>query len=257
MQAAETPYTTRLSGAAESPVGDPDGAGAAAISFANLSATETEICWDVNYSAIAAATAAHIHRGVAGVNGAVVVALVGVAATSAKGCVPVDPALAAEIEATPAGFYVNVHNAEFPGGAMRGQLAKGPAATGSLHFLPTPLRAYDSRVTGQTKLAAGTTRTVSLANGKDLADATSIAVPPGATGAVVTLTATQTTGPDGFLKLYSATSTEPATSSINWSAANQHIAVSTQVAVDATGQVKVTTGGTSTHFIIDVIGYYY
>ncbi len=41
-----------------------------------------------------------------------------------EGCVKVDRALALEILKRPADYYVNVHNAEFPGGAVRGQLAK-------------------------------------------------------------------------------------------------------------------------------------
>jgi hypothetical protein len=36
--------------------------------------------------------------------------------------VPGDPAVLARIVANPAGFYVNVHNARFPGGALRCQL---------------------------------------------------------------------------------------------------------------------------------------
>ena len=81
------------------------------------------------------------------------------------------------------------------------------------------------------------------------------AVPAGATAAVVTLTVTETNGPGGFLKLYGAASAEPATSSINWSGSDQNLSVSTLVAVDASGQVKVTGGANSTHFVIDVIGY--
>ena len=81
-------------------------------------------------------------------------------------------------------------------------------------------------------------------------------MPPGATGAIVTLTVTETVGPGGFIKLYNAAlTTQPATSSINWAGTNQNLAVTTQVEVDASGSVKVTGGANSTHLVIDVIGY--
>lgn len=38
------------------------------------------------------------------------------------GCVTATPELAAAIQADPAAYYVNVHNAAFPAGALRGQL---------------------------------------------------------------------------------------------------------------------------------------
>jgi hypothetical protein len=41
-----------------------------------------------------------------------------------KGCVSAEADVIKEIRQNPAGFYVNVHNAEFPDGAVRGQLAK-------------------------------------------------------------------------------------------------------------------------------------
>ena len=39
-----------------------------------------------------------------------------------EGCVPAAPALLEQIAANPAGYYVNLHNARFPAGAIRGQL---------------------------------------------------------------------------------------------------------------------------------------
>ncbi len=166
--------------------------------------------------------------------------------------------LAAEIVATPANFYVNVHNTPFPGGAIRSQLSTGPPPAGEAHLLPAPLRAYDSR-DADGPIALNTTRTISLASGKDATNTSVIAVPAGATAAIVTLTVTDTSnanGPGGFLKLYNAAlGTPPSTSSINWTGAGQNLAVTTQVAVNSAGQVKVTDGANPTNFVIDVIGY--
>jgi CHRD domain len=65
----------------------------------------------------------HIHRGVAGANGPVVVDFTDISNNAqTTGCVPADPALLAEIAGNPSGFYLNFHTISFPKGAMRGQL---------------------------------------------------------------------------------------------------------------------------------------
>lgn len=268
LKAAQTPYLARMTGAAELPTaGDTDGTGAAAITFDIVTPGDpvngAQGCWDLSYSGLTGTpTAAHIHRGAAGSSGPVVfpaTGFTGITANSASGCAPLDPALATEIMTTPAAFYVNVHTTDFPDGAIRGQLAAGPAPAGEIHMLPAPLRAYDSRDSSGAKIAVNETRTVSLATGKDGSSNVVMAVPPGATAAIVNLTVTATGtgvgGDGGFLTMYAADQSLPATSSINWAGADQNVAVTAQVAVNAAGQIKVTDGANATHFVVDVIGY--
>lgn len=262
LQSANTPYVAQLSGANESPVGDTDGVGAAAVTFDIVQGmpVTAEVCWDLSYSALTGTPiAAHIHQGAAGVNGPIVIPFLpftDLGPNSASGCAAVDPALATLIMTTPSNYYVNVHTSDFQGGAIRGQLTKGDPPAGEAHLLASPLRAFDSRDNAGAKIAALETRTISLATGKTPDNVSHLAVPPGATAAIVTLTVTETVGPGGFLKLYNADLVAaPATSSINWAGNNQNIAVTTQVAINSAGQVKVQGGANSTHFVIDVIGY--
>ena len=251
--AVQKPFVATLTGANEVPgPGDTDGSGAAAIT---IDAATGEICADLRVADITAATMAHIHRGATGVSGPVEVTLTPPASGTSAACTTALPALAAEIVANPAGFYVNVHNADFPNGAVRGQLAASTTSTGSMQLLGEPLRSYDSRQGTDGPIAAGQTRTISLASGVNGAGTKVMALPPGATAAIVRLTVTDSVGA-GFLKLYSAAlTTEPATSAANWYQTNSIVGSDATVAVDGQGRVKVTAGVNSTHFVIDVIGY--
>ena len=210
----------------------------------------------MSYTGIAAPIMAHIHAGAAGVAGPIVIDFGAPTPDAFSGCTDATAAVVDPILANPAGFYTNVHTGDFGAGAIHGQLAKGPEPAGSIHFLATPLRAYDSRDTGKTKLAAAEERPVNLATGKTLAGASLLAVPPGATAAIITLTATETGGP-GYLTTYSNASPLPATSNLNWVNSGDTVAVTTQVSVDAAGRIKVAAGPASTHFIVDVVGYLY
>jgi len=78
-------------------------------------------------------TGAHIHPGVTGQNGSVVVSLGLVSgeivlangtATFSKPGITVDPALAQTIISNPAGYYFNVHSTTNGGGFARGQLVR-------------------------------------------------------------------------------------------------------------------------------------
>ena len=125
VSAGGRPLEATLTGAAEVPgPGDPDGSGTAHIT---LNQGQGEVCFELTVSDITLpATAAHIHVGTAGVAGGVVVTLVPPDASgSSSGCATgVDKDLIKAIRQNPAGYYVNVHNADFPAGAVRGQLSK-------------------------------------------------------------------------------------------------------------------------------------
>ena len=111
-----------LTGAAELPgPGDPDGSGSARIT---LNAGQGEVCFRLEVSNIAPATAAHIHVGDVTTFGPVVVGLAPPTSGSSTACVSADQDLVQEIHRNPAAYYVNVHNADFPAGAIRGQLAR-------------------------------------------------------------------------------------------------------------------------------------
>lgn len=117
-------FVATLSGANEVPPADPDGTGAATITI-----TGTTVQYQIVVFNIDPPTAQHIHSGPAGVNGPIVVNLPGTwVGNTLTGSTTSDPATVASIIANPANFYVNVHNAAFPGGAVRGQLALAPAA---------------------------------------------------------------------------------------------------------------------------------
>jgi hypothetical protein len=116
------PFATTLTGAAEVPgPGDPDGSGTASI---RLNHGQGEVCFELAVSGIVSASAAHIHVGAAGVAGPVVVGLSPPTSGTSSGCVAADPELIKAIIQTPQEYYVNVHNAEYPAGALRGQLSK-------------------------------------------------------------------------------------------------------------------------------------
>jgi|GEM_PF-1306377 len=274
-QTSQTPLVSRMLGANEVPTpagtppatatNDPDGFGSASVTF-DLVTVPPNVCWDLSYGNLTGIpAAAHIHGpAAAGVNAPVVIGFTPgtLTATGASGCRDLtapEAVIAADIVAHPQNYYTNVHTSDFGGGAIRGQLAASTPPSGQAHLLPSPLRAYDSR-TADGPLSPNQTRTISLQTGKDGAQAVQIAVPAGATGAIVTLTVTDTTvgvgGPGGFLTMYSAAlPTPPSTSSINWTGAGQNLAVSTQTAVDASGSVKITDGANATNFVIDVLGY--
>jgi hypothetical protein len=113
-------YNATLTGANEVGGGDPDGFGRAEVT---VSDNFGQVCWELKeIRGIGPITAAHIHRGVAGVNGPPVFPLKVSNEGRWQGCTDGSEWTQDRIEDTPSAFYVNVHTAEYPNGAIRGQL---------------------------------------------------------------------------------------------------------------------------------------
>ena len=111
----------KLTGKVEVPKGSPTGHG---IVNLTLNAAKGTVCWTfAGIAGIGKPAAAHIHKAPPGKAGAIVVPLGG--AYKAKGCTTAAKKLVAAIEASPNAYYVNVHTAKYPAGAIRGQLVAG------------------------------------------------------------------------------------------------------------------------------------
>ena len=111
----------KLKGSEEVAGGDKDGTGLAQI---ETKIKKSKLCYLIEYEDIEPADAAHIHKAPKGEDGKIVVTLFDETTESpAEDCVKVkSERTLKKIVKNPADYYVNVHNAEFPDGAIRGQL---------------------------------------------------------------------------------------------------------------------------------------
>ncbi|MET9249912.1 CHRD domain-containing protein [Nonomuraea sp. NPDC003709] len=104
-------------------VNDPNGAAVAKFRISG-----TRLYYSVEWRKTGRPTAFHIHRGKAGTNGPVVIDLLSngdIRGNVSFGSVHVKSSLLKDIRKNPKNWYANLHTAEFPDGAVRGQLRHG------------------------------------------------------------------------------------------------------------------------------------
>lgn len=119
---AAVPYSAEVTLTGDAEVPGPGSTGTGEVRF---SIDDDEACLAGTLEGVGAVVAGHIHTGTAEESGGVLLDLA--VMTDGDGefesCVPVDAATAQVISTDPAGHYVNLHTAEFPDGAVRGQLS--------------------------------------------------------------------------------------------------------------------------------------
>ncbi|HUR85569.1 MAG TPA: CHRD domain-containing protein [Solirubrobacteraceae bacterium] len=122
--ASSTKLYSTMTGKAEKPAGDPDGSG-----VATLTLTSKRVCYSITVKKAGTTFAAgHIHTGARGKTGDPIIPLFStskkVKAGKLTGCATAKAADINKVKAKPANYYVNIHNAAFAPGALRGQLTK-------------------------------------------------------------------------------------------------------------------------------------
>lgn len=122
---AKTPkkgmFMATLSGANEPSGGDEDGTGQF---HANVDADAGEFCFSLVVDKIGEVTGAHVHEGAAGKEGKVLLTVYDTMPGEEE-CLAPDPEVLAKMLAKPQNYYVNVHTAAYPKGAVRAQLSLG------------------------------------------------------------------------------------------------------------------------------------
>ena len=117
------PFRVELTGEAEVNAagvpnqGDLDGSGTATVT---INPGLGQVCWSIEVADVEPILAAHIHVAPATAPGPIVVHLDPDTGCTEVGGVSRDLALAIILD--PSAYYVNVHNATYPAGALRGQL---------------------------------------------------------------------------------------------------------------------------------------
>ena len=117
--AAVPTHTVSLGGRQDVPPASPSGKGTFRY---QLETSKNLFCYSLTWSGIGTPFAAHVHSGLKGVEGPIVITLSTKAPVAHSGCVAVKKSLLLAISKKPGDYYVNVHTKKYPSGAIRGQL---------------------------------------------------------------------------------------------------------------------------------------
>ena len=110
----------KLTGKAEVGKASPTGSGTARIT---LNLKTGKACWKLSVRGLDKTLSAHVHKGVPGKTGPVVIPLG--ARFYTKGCVTVPAKSLRAVGRNPRAYYVNVHTRRYLNGAIRGRLSAG------------------------------------------------------------------------------------------------------------------------------------
>lgn len=115
--------TTQMGGKVEVPAGsgDPDGKGFVAV---KVNPSKGKLCFGMEWERITDPSAAHIHKAPRGSAGSIKFTLFeGTTSSPIDGCFRgVKFNFLNKLATNPEAWYVNLHNSEYPDGAIRGQL---------------------------------------------------------------------------------------------------------------------------------------
>jgi len=153
-------YAAELRGANEVP---PTGSSAFGGAFITFDPINNNLTWEVNTSGIVSPTLSHIHKGIAGQNGNVLINFATgpsqipngrTNGTIAVGSLDPSDLTALASASTASGYYVNVHSSAFGGGEIRGQLAAANeydvAVAGKVTNFVTDVRVFNPSYTQST-----------------------------------------------------------------------------------------------------------
>ena len=99
-------------------------AGASGSASLRLSTARDTLCSEIQVTGVASPTSAHIHLGAEDATGPSVLTLPLTTGGSGGGCQAINRALGRDLSDAPADYYIDVHSADKPNGAIRGQLTR-------------------------------------------------------------------------------------------------------------------------------------